>query len=79
MKMEETQQERDYKMCRDNQEYQMRVLQMVTGSYHVSQPPLNMFPSYSGATSGNNLPYSFPGTSSPYSGTSSEHSSTDLK
>jgi len=66
--MEEAQQEQDYKIHRDDQEHQMQVLQVITGSYHISQPSLNMLPSYSGAIppySGNNPPYSS-GTSSPY-------------
>jgi len=68
MKMEEAHQEQDYKMHRDDQEYQMRVLQMITGSYHISQPSLNKLPSYSAPYSGNNPPYSSPysETSSPY-------------
>ena len=46
MKMEEAQQEREEKMRRDDQEFQMRVFQLLTG-YHMSQPPL-VFPPYSG-------------------------------
>ena len=78
LKMEEAQLERESKMRRDDQEFQMRVLQMITGSYHMSQPSLNMFPSYSGSTppySGINQPYSrnsspYPNTSPGYSGDS---------
>lgn len=78
LKMEEAQLERESKMRRDDQEFQMQVLQMITGSYHMSQPSLNMFPSYSGSTppySGINQPYSrnsspYPNTSPGYSGDS---------
>ena len=78
LKMEEAQLERESKICRDDQEFQMQVLQLITGSYHMSQPPLNMFPSYSGSTppySGINQPYSrnsspYPSSSPGYSGDS---------
>ena len=47
MRMEEAQQERELQMCREDQEFQMRVLQMLTGSY-LPQPPVDMFLPYPG-------------------------------
>lgn len=46
MKMEEAQQERAAKMHQDDQEFQLRVFQLLLG-YHMSQPP-PMYPPYSG-------------------------------
>ena len=46
IKMEEAQQEREEKMHQGDQEFQMRVFQLLTG-YHMSQPT-PVFPPYSG-------------------------------
>ena len=59
LKMEEAQLEQESKMHQDDQEFQMQVLQMITGSYHMSQPSLNMFPSYSGSIFRNQLAIQF--------------------
>ena len=50
MKMEEAQQEREAKMRRDDQEFQMRVFQLLTGGtgYPMVQSPAPVFPPYSG-------------------------------